>query len=279
MVLGLVTVSPAGGLPPHYQLNEDQWFLVQEGRAAFLVGGQWREVPVGTRVFIPRTVVHTFKNVGDTPLRMLFGTSPAGFEKYIARCTDELAKPGSPNKERLVQIAAEHGIHFAHAIIEAFTESGVVYTCEYHDADSFDGLENSKCRQVYAVCFCREKMVIGFGGQKQGWGLVGGTVEAGETFEQTLAREVREESNMKVLVCRPIGYQKVSDPRDGSSVYQLRYVCVVEPLGSFVADPASGVTKIKLIDPAEYRKYFDWGEIGERIVERAMELKKELRQL
>jgi hypothetical protein len=41
-------------------------------------------------------------------------------------------------------------------------------------------------------------------------------------------------------------------------------------------DPAGGVTEIKLIEPAEYRKYFDWGEIGERIVSRAMELKKSL---
>jgi 8-oxo-dGTP pyrophosphatase MutT (NUDIX family) len=159
------------------------------------------------------------------------------------------------------------------AIIGAFTGSGVVRTCEYHDADAFDGLEYRKCRQVYAVCFCGEKMVIGFGGRKQGWGLIGGTVEAPETFEQTLAREIREESNMKVVVYQPIGYQKVTDPRDGSFVYQLRYVCVVQPLGPFVADPAGGVTKIQLIDPAEYRKYFDWGEIGERIVARAMELK------
>jgi len=155
-------------------------------------------------------------------------------------------------------------------------KSGVAYRLEYHDANSFDGLDYSKCRQVYGVCFCGEKMVIGFGGQKLGWGLIGGTVEAGETFEQTLAREIREESNMKVLACLPIGYQKVVDPRDNSHIYQLRYACTVEPLGPFVADPAGGVTEIKLIEPAEYRKYFDWGEIGERIVVRALELKKRL---
>jgi ADP-ribose pyrophosphatase YjhB (NUDIX family) len=155
-------------------------------------------------------------------------------------------------------------------------KSGVAYRLEYHEADSFDDLDYGKCRQVYGVCFCGDKMVIGFGGQKQGWGLIGGTVEAGETFEQTLTREIREESNMKVLSCLPIGYQKVTDPRDNSHIYQLRYACVVEPLGPFVADPAGGVTEIKLIDPTEYRKYFDWGEIGERIVARAREMKSRL---
>jgi 8-oxo-dGTP pyrophosphatase MutT (NUDIX family) len=155
-------------------------------------------------------------------------------------------------------------------------KGGVAYRLESRDADSFDDLEYSKCRQVYGVCFCGGKMVIGFGGQKQGWGLIGGTAEDGETFEQTLTREIWEESNMKVLACLPIGYQKVIDPRDDSHIYQLRYACTVEPLGPFVADPAGGVTEIKLIEPTAYRKYFDGGEIGERIVARALELKRRL---
>ena len=113
MLLGVINTSPGGGPPPHYHLNEDEWFLVQEGRASFFVGGQWQEVPTGTRVFLPRTVVHTFKNIGDQPLRMLFGTVPAGFEKFFVRCADECAKPNGPNMERIAQIAAEHGIHFA----------------------------------------------------------------------------------------------------------------------------------------------------------------------
>lgn len=41
----------------------------------------------------------------------------------------------------------------------------------------------------------------------------------------------------------------------------------------FVSDPAGSVTEIKLVDPADYRQYFDWGEIGDRILERALELK------
>lgn len=112
LALGIVVSPPGGGPPPHYHLNEDEWFVVQEGRVSFFVDGQWKEVPVGTTVFIPRTVVHTFKNIGDKPCRMLVAASPAGFEIFFTRCAVEFAKPGGPNMERIVQIAGEHGIHF-----------------------------------------------------------------------------------------------------------------------------------------------------------------------
>ena len=113
LALGLLVSPPGGGPPPHHHLKEDEWFVVQEGRVSFFAGGQWTEVPVGTTVFIPRTVVHTFKNVGDKPCRMLVGASPAGFEHFFARCADECAKPGGPDFNRIVEIAGEHGIYFA----------------------------------------------------------------------------------------------------------------------------------------------------------------------
>ena len=103
---------PGGGPPPHYHLNEDEWFLVLEGRAEFFKEGIWSEVPVGTAVYAPRGVVHSFRNPGPTPLKMLLHTSPCGFETFFARCEREFAKPGPPDMARLVQIAAEHGIHF-----------------------------------------------------------------------------------------------------------------------------------------------------------------------
>lgn len=151
--------------------------------------------------------------------------------------------------------------------------SGVTYKLEYFDADSFDDLDYSKCRQVYGVCFYDKQIVIGYGGKKQNWGLIGGTIEPNETFEQTLKREIQEESNMEILSALPIGYQKVTDTRDGSFIFQLRFACNARPFGPFISDPAGSVTEIKLIDPAEYKKYFDWGKTGERIIERALELK------
>ncbi len=154
--------------------------------------------------------------------------------------------------------------------------SGVEYIFEYHDADSFTHLDPKHCTQVYGVAFCGDEIVIGFGGNKNAWGLIGGTIEPGETFEQTLAREIKEESNMEVLSALPIGYQKVTDTRDGKHYFQLRYACTVRPFGPFTGDPDHGIKEIKLINPKEYKKYFDWDTIGERIISRAIELKPKL---
>jgi quercetin dioxygenase-like cupin family protein len=104
---------PGGGPPPHYHENEDEWFLVQEGRLAFFSDGQWQEFPPGALLFMPRRHVHGFKNVGDTPSRILITTAPAGFDKYFARCAEEFAKPGEPDMQKIIAISAEFGIHFA----------------------------------------------------------------------------------------------------------------------------------------------------------------------
>jgi quercetin dioxygenase-like cupin family protein len=103
---------PGGGPPPHYHSTEDETFHVIEGRVAFLVDDEWREVAAGGSAFMPRDVIHTFKNVGDQPSRMLIITMPSGFEKFFARCAGELAKPRGPDMSRIVRIGAEHGIHF-----------------------------------------------------------------------------------------------------------------------------------------------------------------------
>lgn len=147
--------------------------------------------------------------------------------------------------------------------------SGVDYVLEYEDVDSFDSLPHELCKQTYAVCFYDGKIVIVKHGEKNHWGLIGGTVEKGETFEEALKREIQEESNMEMLSCLPVGYQKVIDTRDNSYIYQLRYVAIAKPYGPFVSDPAASITEIKIIAADDYKKYFDWGEIGQRIVERA----------
>jgi len=103
---------PGGGPPPHVHENEDEWFLVLEGRAEFFKDNAWMSAPVGTAVYTPRGCVHTFRNPGDTPLKMLVHAAPAGFEKFFARCADEFAKHGAPDMANIVRIAGEHGIRF-----------------------------------------------------------------------------------------------------------------------------------------------------------------------
>jgi len=79
---------------------------------------------------------------------------------------------------------------------------------------------------------------------------------------------------MKVVSQALIGFQDIYEP--GRIVRQTRSFCIVEPYGNFTLDPDGEITETKLIDPADYKKYFDWGEIGERIMERAVEMKNNL---
>jgi mannose-6-phosphate isomerase-like protein (cupin superfamily) len=106
-------ITPPGGGPPlHFHINEEETFHVLEGRVAFFQNSKWDEVGAGASVFIPRGQLHTFKNVGNQPSRMLLSTAPAGFEIFFKRCAEEWARAGGPDMERIFQIAAEHGIHF-----------------------------------------------------------------------------------------------------------------------------------------------------------------------
>lgn len=105
--------------------------------------------------------------------------------------------------------------------------------------------------------------------------MPGGGIEPGETFEEGVTREIREESNMKVLELFPLGYEMYASPATGEINYVLRYAAKVEPYGPFVADPASGeVTDMKLIDPEDYKKCFDWGERSDAMMKKALGLVK-----
>lgn len=152
-----------------------------------------------------------------------------------------------------------------------FDFGGKHYDLEYEDCDDFSALPDALCNQIYGACFFEGKLLLCQEGSDLHWKFVGGTREKGETVEETLVREVLEESNMDVIEQKPIGYQKSTGP-DGDVQYQLRSWCKVKPRGPFVVDPAGSVKAIKLIDPRDHKQYFDWKEIGDRIVERAIEI-------
>jgi ADP-ribose pyrophosphatase YjhB (NUDIX family) len=149
---------------------------------------------------------------------------------------------------------------------------GEVVNCVYRDIESPADIKDKKVSAVHALCFCGDKLVIVYSERKGIWTPPGGGVEEGETAEEATVREIKEETNMKVLKHQFIGYQDITGSKGLET--QTRSFCIVEPYGEFVADPDDGeITEIKLIDPKDHQKYFDWGEIGDRIMERALELK------
>jgi ADP-ribose pyrophosphatase YjhB (NUDIX family) len=144
----------------------------------------------------------------------------------------------------------------------------------YNDLNDESELGNKKINGVHAYCFCQDKLVIVYDEQKKYWSPPGGAVEIAESICEAVIREVKEETNMRVISQKIIGYQEIIEPK-GISV-QTRSVCIVEPYGPFVSDPDGDITKIALIVPSDYKKYFDWKEIGDHIFKRAMEIVKKL---
>lgn len=105
---------PGGGPPVHCHMNEDEWFHVLEGHAQFFKDGQWLDGHAGASVYTPRGVVHTFRNAGTTPLKMLVHVAPSGFENFFSRCEVEFNNAKSegrpPDMAALEKICGEHGI-------------------------------------------------------------------------------------------------------------------------------------------------------------------------
>ncbi len=108
----LETTPPGGGPPLHFHINDDETFHVLEGTISFFQNSSWEEVGPGGSAFVPRGQLHTFKNPGDKPARMLLSTSPGGFDVFFSRCAEEFAREGGPDMARVYNIGAEHGIHF-----------------------------------------------------------------------------------------------------------------------------------------------------------------------
>jgi hypothetical protein len=69
--------------------------------------------------------------------------------------------------------------------------------------------------QAYGICFTGAGLIVlgacGANGE-QYWNLLGGGVQSGETLEDCLVREVREEGCARVVDSRYIGCQRVDDP-------------------------------------------------------------------
>ena len=71
----------------------------------------------GTVVYLPRGVVHTFRNVGDTPSVKWALTTSGGFDRFFTACGavfDAAAAAGTaPNMGRILALFAEHRLELA----------------------------------------------------------------------------------------------------------------------------------------------------------------------
>lgn len=136
---------------------------------------------------------------------------------------------------------------------EVVVADGERYRVAWFDAPFVPSLEETT--QALGICFTAERRIVLVTWNDEQWSLPGGTLEAGETLEQTLAREVREEACARVVQSRYIGCQRVDELDGDGGYYQTRFWARVE-LDPFSADHE--LTARRLVSPEEFRAALFW---------------------
>jgi mannose-6-phosphate isomerase-like protein (cupin superfamily) len=83
-------VLPEAGPPPHAHHSEEETFFLLQGQMVFTVGGQTYHADPGATIYVPRSVAHSYRNVGEGPAKMLFMYSPAGMDAMFP----DIGRPG-----------------------------------------------------------------------------------------------------------------------------------------------------------------------------------------
>jgi quercetin dioxygenase-like cupin family protein len=102
-------ISPAGGIvPPHVHEHEDEYGYIAEGVFEIFLNGRTYEAKTGAVLHFPRCAAHGFRNIGSTPGKTIWISTPGA---QVERFFDELgALPSDapPDMEKVVGIFTKY---------------------------------------------------------------------------------------------------------------------------------------------------------------------------
>ena len=117
--------KPGEGPPNHMHFKQEEILFIIEGFYEVTVGHETATAGPGSIVFIPRNVVHRFKNVGGITGRMLGWSLPGGQDHYLKAMFGPAVLPGLEGQQTL-GVATVYGalclLHTSHTPPEGLLE-------------------------------------------------------------------------------------------------------------------------------------------------------------
>lgn len=102
-------VEPNVGPPRHIHHDQDETFFFLEGEFDVELEGIIYHMKPGDVAFIPRGIVHAFKNVGSKPGRLRYVFSPVLNIEEMFREFYAALETGEFNEDRMTEIARNYG--------------------------------------------------------------------------------------------------------------------------------------------------------------------------
>ena len=108
-------VLPESGPPPHLHRSQDETHYILEGHFEFVLGERKVNADAGSVVYVPRTMMHAFTNIGKEKGKLLFINTPAGpLEEFLVEFGEPVSDPssppeGEPDLDKLQAIAQRTG--------------------------------------------------------------------------------------------------------------------------------------------------------------------------
>src|SRR6516225_6540544 len=103
--------KPGEGPPDHVHYKQEEILFIIEGLYEVTVGDETAQAGAGSIAFIPRNVVHRFKNVGGVKGRILGWSLPGGQDHYL-KTISELAAARGFTSEKVIEISKTFDTHF-----------------------------------------------------------------------------------------------------------------------------------------------------------------------